>query len=148
MSGVLYIALALVAGACLATQVAVNARLSMATAHPITAAAISFGIGFVCLLVGAIAFRAPAPTASSLAAMPIWGWVGGALGATYVALAILTLPQLGTAAVVALVVAGQMAASLLLDQFGAFGLPEHGLNFWRILGAILLTAGVVLIRVN
>lgn len=141
-----YILLALVGGACLATQAALNARLSLATAHPLTAAAISFGVGLACLLAALLAFRPPAPTASALSAMPIWAWAGGALGAIYVAFAILTVPKLGTAAVVAFVVAGQMAASLLLDHYGAFGLAEHGINLWRVLGAILLTAGVVLIR--
>lgn len=143
-----YIVLALVGGACLATQSAVNARLSLAAAHPVTAAAISFGIGFLCLIVGTLVFRAPVPAAAALEAMPKWGWIGGLLGAVYVALAILAVPKLGTAAVVACIVAGQMFASLLLDHFGAFGLPEHGINLWRILGAVLLTAGVVLIRVH
>lgn len=146
MPAYVYIVLALVGGACLATQSAVNARLSIATAHPITAAAVSFGVGFLCLLVGIFAFRAPAPAAAALAAMPTWAWMGGILGAVYVALAILTVPKLGIATVVACIVAGQMVASLLLDHFGAFGLAEHGINIWRILGAILLTAGVVLIR--
>lgn len=148
MPALVYIALALVGGACLATQSAVNARLSIATAHPITAAAISFGVGFLCLMVGVLAFRAPIPATDALAAMPKWGWIGGMLGAVYVALAILTVPRLGTAAVVACVVAGQMVASLLLDHFGAFGLAEHGVNVWRVLGAVLLTAGVVLIRLH
>jgi transporter family-2 protein len=141
-----YVVLALIGGAGLATQAAVNARLSLATGHPVTAATISFGIGFAFLLIGLFAFRVPVPAASALASMPIWGWVGGALGATYVALAILVVPKIGTAAAVALVVAGQMAASLALDHVGAFGLAEHGINIWRIVGALLLTAGVVLIR--
>jgi bacterial/archaeal transporter family-2 protein len=47
---------------------------------------------------------------------------------------------------VALVIAGQLASSLLFDHLGWFGLPVHALDLRRALGALLLAAGVVLIR--
>jgi transporter family-2 protein len=47
---------------------------------------------------------------------------------------------------VALVVAGQMLASLLLDHFGWLGYDLHPMNLWRLAGVILLVAGVVMIR--
>ena len=37
--------------------------------------------------------------------------------------------------------------SLLVDQFGLFGIEQHSLNIWRILGAALMTGGIVLIAV-
>jgi bacterial/archaeal transporter family-2 protein len=55
-------------------------------------------------------------------------------------------PRLGTAPLVALLVAGQMLASLLFDQFGLFGLAQYPANLSRLLGAVFLVAGVVLIR--
>jgi len=61
-------------------------------------------------------------------------------------LAILLLPRLGTAALIALFVLGQMIASLAFDQFGWFGAPKHPVDALRVLGAVLLVAGVVLIR--
>ena len=145
MSGPIYIVLALVAGAALAVQAAINARLSLATGHPLTAGVISFAVGLLCLLAGVVVLRIRIPAMNALGALPAWAWAGGVLGAVYIALAILVVPKLGTAALVAFVVAGQMAASLALDHFGAFGLAEQSINLWRILCALLLTAGVVLI---
>ena len=35
--------------------------------------------------------------------------------------------------------------SLLIDQFGLFGMQQHSLGLWRIVGAALMTAGIGLI---
>jgi bacterial/archaeal transporter family-2 protein len=37
----------------------------------------------------------------------------------------LLVPRLGTATFVALLVAGQMLASLILDHYGLLGVPQH-----------------------
>ena len=39
-----------------------------------------------------------------------------------------------------------MLASLVIDQYGLIGFPEHPITLFRVLGAALLVAGVVLIR--
>jgi transporter family-2 protein len=46
----------------------------------------------------------------------------------------------------ALVVAGQLMASLALDNWGLLGYPVRPLSWERLLGTALLVAGVVLIR--
>jgi transporter family-2 protein len=47
----------------------------------------------------------------------------------------------------ALLVTGQMAAAMVMDHYGLLGLPVHHVNAQRILGVLLLLAGVTLIRV-
>ena len=61
-------------------------------------------------------------------------------------LALMLLPKLGASGFVALALAGQMLASLMLDHFGLFGLVERQLTTPRVLGALLLIAGVALIQ--
>lgn len=56
------------------------------------------------------------------------------------------LPKLGASGFIALALAGQMLASLLLDHFGLFGLVERQLTTPRVLGALLLMGGVALIQ--
>ena len=73
-------------------------------------------------------------------------WTGGIFGAVYITISILLLPRLGAATVIALIVAGQMLASLAFDQFGFLGVPVHPLSVARAAGALFLVAGVVLIR--
>jgi bacterial/archaeal transporter family-2 protein len=47
---------------------------------------------------------------------------------------------------VALLVAGQMLASLAFDHYGMLGLAQRPADVTRIIGAVLLVAGVVMIR--
>jgi transporter family-2 protein len=69
---------------------------------------------------------------------------GGLLGAIYVVTAILVTPRLGAAALVAVTVTGQLVAALVMDHFGWLGLPLQPLSSARIVGAVLLMAGVLL----
>ena len=41
---------------------------------------------------------------------------------------------------------GQLGTSLLIDHYGWFGVPVQRLSAVRLIGVVLLTAGVVLIR--
>jgi len=47
---------------------------------------------------------------------------------------------------VAFTLAGQIAASMVLDHFGLLGFPHIPFDAKRLLGACLLAAGVYLIR--
>ncbi|MBI9087147.1 MAG: DMT family transporter [Desulfobacterales bacterium] len=141
-----YILLALVAGACLPTQAGINVHLGLWTRSSVLAAAISFAVGTLALIAYALGTRIPLPAAEGLAGRPWWIWSGGVLGAFFVTATVILAPRLGAAAMLALIIAGQMVASLLLDHFGLLGYAVHPVNGWRMLGVALLVAGVVLIR--
>ena len=61
--------------------------------------------------------------------------------------ALLAAPKLGVATTAALIIAGQLAAALTIDQFGWLGMPEQPITGTRMIGALCLLAGVTLIRV-
>jgi transporter family-2 protein len=73
-------------------------------------------------------------------------WVGGVFGVCFISLALVLLPRLGAAGFMALALAGQVVASLLLDHFGWFGLAERPISLPKVVGVVLLIAGVVLIQ--
>lgn len=72
------------AGSALAVQFSVNAQLRPFVGGPMIAAAISFLIGTVALLVASMVFRQSWTLATALASAPWWAWAGGLLGAFYV----------------------------------------------------------------
>jgi transporter family-2 protein len=146
MSFLPYALLAIVAGFCLPTQAGINAKLNLWCRSPILAAAISFAVGTVGLAVYAFILRVPWPKGQSASSYPWWIWTGGLVGAFFVASIIVLAPRLGAASMVALVVAGQMLASLVLDHYGLLGYPVHPINGFRMLGMMMLVGGVVLIR--
>ena len=142
-----YATLALTVGVVLPFQVGVNARLAEYVGDPMRAALVSFAVGTAILAVVSVLVTKPWPPLARLGAAPWWVWVGGLLGAAYVATSIVAAPRLGAAFLIALVVAGQSLASLVIDHFGWVGFAEHAVSPARIFGAALLVAGVVLIRV-
>jgi len=78
---------------------------------------------------------------------PWWVWLGGLMGGFYVVAAAVTAPHLGAATLIALVMAGQSLASLLVDHFGWVGFDQHQLSAGRLGGMALVAAGVVLVRI-
>ena len=79
-------------------------------------------------------------------AAPWWVWLGGIFGAIFVAGAVILVPRLGVALFFTCVVSGQMLISLLVDRFGWFELPMRSLTLERILGVVLVIAGMLLIQ--
>ena len=79
-------------------------------------------------------------------ALPWWTWIGGLYGAVFVVSAAWAVPRLGVAMTVILMVAGQILISVLLDHFGALGVPKQPLNLTRLLGVALVFGGVLLVR--
>ena len=64
------------------------------------------------------------PSAARLGAVPWWGWLGGACGATYATSVFVLIPEIGVAPTVALTVAGQQIASVFVDRYGLLRLPR------------------------
>src|SRR4051794_20752339 len=141
----LLIPLAIAAGFLIPVQFGVNSQLRTYSGGPITAAAISFLTGALILLV-AVPISRERVSFQRLGQAPWWAWGGGLLGAFYVVASIVLAPRLGAGATIALIVAGQMLAALVLDQFGLLRLPVHHAGPARILGAVLMIAGVTLIQ--
>ena len=131
-------------GAGLTVQVGMNAAVRFAIGSPTLAAIVNFVVGLAGLVIVALASGARW-TPGSAAAVPAWAWFGGLLGAAYVASTTVLGPRLGAATLLALTLAGQMAAALAVDHYGVIGFPQSPLTVSRLLGAVLLVAGVLLI---
>ncbi|MBR1220579.1 DMT family transporter [Bradyrhizobium sp. U87765 SZCCT0131] len=150
LSRIGWIGLALIAGAVLPVQGAINGLLRHDLGAPFVVGAISFAVATLSMLLvlaATLVFTdTPKPQFNGLATMPWWGWIGAACGATYVTTVFTAIPVIGTAAAVGLTVAGQQIASLFVDRFGWFRLPQRELSALRYAGVVLLLGGVVLIR--
>ncbi len=142
-----YLLLAFAAGVALPFQAGANAELADWVHSPMRAAFVSFLVGALALLVIAAFVVKPLPSWTRLGDAPWWVWIGGGLGAFYVASSIVSAPKLGAATLIALVVAGQSLASLVVDHFGWVGFEENPISPGRIGGMALIAAGVVLVRI-
>lgn len=134
-----------IGGAATALQAPTNARLATAAGSPVNAAFVSFAVGATALGLLAALFRTP-PDLAAVRALPPWAWLGGLYGTVFVVAAAWGVPRLGVAATITLMVGGQLILSLVLDHFGALGVPQQPLSLSRVAGIILVIAGVVLVR--
>ncbi len=143
---ILLVLAALSLGAILPLQAAINSRLSKTIGSPVYAAFVSFAVGTIALLLYLIATKQFNVQALQPRQTPWWVWTGGLLGTFFVAGIVILLPKLGVVLAFSLVIAGQMVASILFDQFGWLGVAVREISLGKIAGVVLLIAGVVMIR--
>ena len=145
MTTSLSLAIAFLVGTLITVQVGANTRLKEAFGEALPAVIVSSSLGVLILAAVALIGRSSWPSAATLAGVPWWGWLGGALGAVYAIATVLLARTLGAATLIALVVTGQLVCSVVLDHFGAVGFSEHAVSVGRIAGCLLLIGGTVLI---
>lgn len=145
MDKIIWILVVVVAGALLPLQAGLNMRMGKSVASPLWAVVISFGVGLIALLGYALATKQVLNT-SLIKNVPPVTWVAGVFGAFYVTTVVLAYPRLGPALTFGLIVAGQLLVSLFLDHFNILVQQQHSINIYRIIGMIMIVAGVVLIR--
>ena len=139
-------ALALAAGMSVVVQQILNANLRTQLNSAVWSGLTSYVVGVLCMAALALALREPVPSVGAIARIPWWAWSGGLFGAIFIGISILVAHQLGAAALIALLVAGQMLAAIVLDHFGWLGLMQRPLDLPRVIGVCLLVGGVILIR--
>jgi len=137
--------LILLAGAMTAAQPPTNAVLARESGSVLFAAFLSFAVGTLALIAMLLVTQAR-PALAPLRDVPWWAWAGGFYGAFFVAVGAYAAPRLGIASLITIAVAGQMAAAVALDHFGAFGLERTPISVGRVIGILLVIGGVVLVR--
>jgi transporter family-2 protein len=131
-------------GGLIALQAPINSMLGKATGS-FQAAFLSFAIGTVVLAAIAAFARGGFGTMGEATSLEWYYLTGGVLGAAYVTTVLVTVRELGAGPVVAATIAGQLSASVVLDQFGLLGLPKDPITVGKVVGIVLLAAGVYLV---
>lgn len=138
--------IALLSGAMIPFQAGTNATLGRGLGHPLWATVLSLTISLVVVLPVLWGMRAPAPTLGAGAQGPWWQWIGGIFGVIYITAALVLAPRIGAANFIVGVVAGQMLASLLIDQLGLVGMPVRPATLARVAGVALVLVGMLVMQ--
>lgn len=131
------------AGGLIAAQAPINAGLGRATGG-VTAAFVSFSVGTLALA-AVVVLSGKAGGLSSTFDVSWYYLLGGFLGALYVLNALTAVSVIGAGGVAAATVFGQLAASVVIDRLGLFGLDQVPLSPERVLGVGLLLVGTILV---
>lgn len=147
MSAVIAWAFAMVAGALVTVQAGANAELKRSLGEPVPALIVNYLLGIGAVGAYLLATRVTWPSGEKIAAAPWWAWTGGLAGSVYGIAAILLAGRLGAATLMALVLTGQLVTSVILDHFGWVGFDVHAASVGRIVGCLLLLAGLACISI-
>lgn len=138
--------IAIIAGVVLPVQTAVNNKMALSVGSPILGALVSFIIGTLSIFAYAVVSGESLSSLTDSKNAPAIAWIGGLLGAFFVASTIILLPRLGVAVTVSLIIAGQLIAAVVMDHYGLLGVPVKEISLLRIAGILLIVGGVVLVR--
>jgi transporter family-2 protein len=141
-----YVLFAVAAGAGVALQAVINARLRFVLGAPVWAAIAQFTVGLAALAAVAMATRQTLPQAAAFGRASWWMWTGGIFGATFILMSVIVTPRVGAALMLAATIVGQLGTALAIDHYGWFGTDVIPISLSRVVGVVLLAVGVVLIR--
>lgn len=133
-------------GVFIALQGVINALLGKMLTHPLQATMVNFLVGGLLVLILLQVMGIGWPSFDVLKKPHPALFFGGVLGVIFVTGVLLLVPKIGVANVIMATFVGQIVASLLFDHFGFFGLPRIPLDWSRIIGALLMVAGLYVVQ--
>src|SRR6476660_3544119 len=142
-----FLLLTLLTGSLLPIQAILNTRLGRQTGGPLMGALLSFAVGLICLLILNLFVNTSHVMQLRPATVGPWYlWIGGFIGAIFVGYITWVNQQQGVALTFALVVSRQIFCSLVIDHYGLFGSLTSPISAQKIFGAVLIIAGIILIK--
>jgi len=139
-----FVALAILIGTLMPVQAGLNAELTRFLKHPYLGAFISLSVGAI-FVSALVMLNGGFGEIKRLGQAPLHLYLGGILGAIFVGSSLFFIPKMGATAMIAAFVTGQLIGSVIIDHYGLLGLTVNPVSMQRILGIILLFAGVFLV---
>ena len=127
------IILAVIGGATLSIQAAINGQLG-SSVGVFKSAFLTFSVG--ALITALLIFFFEPKQAVTLLDVPKWQLLGAMFGVPYIVIMVLAVQRIGTAVATVAVIFGQLTMSMLIDNFGWLGNAAIPFSMSR-LGAIL-----------
>ncbi len=122
-----------------------NAQLRNSLGNPWLASFVSFGLIVAFFICAFVIMPKPLPTVSGIQSMPWWAPLGGLVGAIAVYAGLTMVDKIGAGPFNGLIITANLIMSLAIDHYGLFRMPDHPMNWWRAVGAILMVGGITLI---
>ena len=140
------IILGILAGIGLPIQTSINTKLRKKVGTPYNASLVSFVVALIFLvLLLIVTGEGISLPLESLVKEPLWIWAGGICGVIFLTGNILLLSKVGSVQTVILPVLGQILMGLIVDSFGLFYAERSELTLLRVVGAVLVILGVLIV---
>ena len=141
-----FLIIALAIGLLMPFQTAANSRLRQVLGPAYVSTLVSFTVSTLALLLVSLVAGIPIlPTETMLNTAPWWSWFVGIVAVVTITIAIHLFKEIGQLQALIIPMFSQLIFSLMIDHFGWFGARVIPLGTNRIIGALLLIAGVTLV---
>ena len=142
---ILFVLIALAAGAANPLQSGVNAQLNKQLTQPVWAGIAVYATGLLGMLLVQVFLRQPVPATHAIASVRPWAWLGGSISILSTMAGLMLARKLGSGVFTGLTLTASLVMSVLLDQFGLIGFTQRSATPVRLLGCGLMIAGAWLI---
>ena len=143
-----YLIITLAIGLLVPFQIAANSRLRQVVGPAYVSTLVSFSVSTLALLLVSLLSGSPiVPTGEMLADASWWSWCAGLVAVVTITISIHLFKEIGPLQAIVIPMFSQLIFSLLIDHFGWFGANVIPLGAKRIIGSLLLIAGVTLVVV-
>ena len=149
MSNSILLLLSVSVGVMVVIQGSINARLGVLLNNALLATSTALVMSASVTLIAVFVTVRQFPSMDQVKTIPAYMWfTGGILSFLAVSLFYYVIPRTGIATAVTFGLAGQVIFATIAGHFGWFGLPVEPISIWKILGMIVMIAGVVLIKTS
>ena len=139
--------LALLAGAAIAVQATMNAQLGVLLRSSMMGTSIAFLVSLIFTVSAMILSAKQYPNLTEIKSVPLYLWfTGGALSAFGVGMFYYLIPKMGVGSMMSYALSGQILIAIIASHLGWFDLPIKPLSAVKVMGAVLLIIGVLLIN--
>ena len=139
---ILMIVLAIIGGATLSVQAALNGRLG-SNVGVFKSAFLTFSVGAV--VTALLIFFFEPNHAVTLMDVPKWQLLGALCGVPYIVIMVVAVQRIGTAVATVAVIFGQLSMSVFIDNFGWLGNEAISLSGSRISALVCLAVALYFI---
>lgn len=140
-----YLALALITGALIPIQAATNAAYSKSVGNPVVTGLMVFVVGLAAMSLFALVSKTALPSSQQLSSAPLYGYLGGIIVTIYVVMITVLVPRIGVGTAIAFIVTGQILCAVTIDHFGLFAVNVRHIDLRRLVGMLLIIAGICLV---
>lgn len=124
-----------------------NSGVARSVGNPFAATAVMFAIA-ASVALGLTLPLYGHPTMAQLGSAPPISYGAGLLIGFYVLSATIIIPRLGAASFIAFILVAQLLTSAAVDQFGLFGMARRPVDITRMVGLIVIVAGIAVMEIG
>ena len=140
-----FVLIALAAGAANPFQSGTNAQLNKQIAQPVWAGIWVYATGLLGILLVQLFLRQPVPHSQAISAVKPWAWLGGLISIASTMAGLMLAQKMGSGIFTGLTLTASLVTSVVLDQFGLIGFAQKTASPARLVGCGLMVVGAWMI---